>query len=253
MTILFILYNFILQFNKRIGDKMFYILKSNNRGHADHGWLKSKHSFSFADYYNPDYMNFRNLRVINEDRIEGGTGFSKHGHKDMEIISYVVSGSLLHEDSSGTKAVIRPGEVQRMSAGTGVLHSEYNESAHEVAHFFQIWVTPNKKGAAFSYGQKSFQNEIDDKDIVLVISETGREGSIEINQDVDIYISKLKKNYSFEFKIRSERHVWIQMIKGSITINNEKIEAGDAIRTSQAQLLVIQPTEDSEFILFDLA
>ncbi|MBC7428674.1 MAG: pirin family protein [Bacteriovorax sp.] len=232
---------------------MFQVLKSENRGNADHGWLKSRHTFSFADYYNPAYMNFRTLRVINEDRIVGGTGFGKHGHRDMEIISYVVSGSLLHEDSTGNKAIIRPGEVQRMSAGTGVLHSEYNESSDNIAHFFQIWVTPNKTGAPFSYGQKSFKEDIENKDMVLVISENGRDGSIGINQDADLYISKLKKGHPVDFKMRPDRHVWIQMIKGAVTVNGEKIETGDGLRTSDAQLLKIAAVDDSEFILFDLA
>lgn len=235
------------------GGNMFEILKSENRGNADHGWLKSRHTFSFADYYNPRYMGFRNLRVINEDRVAGGMGFGKHGHRDMEIISYVVKGALLHEDSTGNKTVIRPGEVQRMSAGTGVLHSEYNQDQENDAHFFQIWITPNKDGAPFSYGQKSFEEDIRNKDMVLVISETGRDGSISINQDADLYVSNLKKDQPVEFNIKPGRHVWIQMIKGSLDVNGEKIETGDGLRTSKEQLLKIKARNDSEFMLFDLA
>ena len=232
---------------------MFEILKSENRGNADHGWLKSRHTFSFADYYSPQYMGFRNLRVINEDRIAGGTGFGKHGHKDMEIISYVVSGALYHEDSTGNKAVIRPGEVQRMSAGTGVMHSENNQDKEKEAHFFQIWVTPNKTGAPFSYGQKSFEDDIKNKELVLVISENGRDGSISINQDADLYISNLKKDKQVDFNIKSGRGVWIQMIRGSLDVNGETILTGDGLRTSTEQLLKIKAQSDSEFMLFDLA
>ena len=235
------------------GDNMFTILKSENRGNADHGWLKSRHTFSFADYYNPQYMSFRNLRVINEDRIAGGTGFGMHGHKDMEIISYVVSGALSHADSTGNKTVIRPGEVQRMSAGTGVAHSENNTNENEDAHFFQIWITPNKTGAPFSYGQKSFEEDIKNKDMVLVISETGRDGSISINQDADLYISNLKKDKAVDFIINSGRHVWIQMVRGSIDVNGEQIKTGDGLRTSKEQLLKIKALDDSEYMLFDLA
>ncbi len=232
---------------------MFEILRSKDRGNADHGWLKSRHTFSFANYYNPNYMGFRSLRVINEDHIDGGTGFDMHGHKDMEIISYVASGALYHEDSKGNKATILPGEVQRMSAGTGVLHSEHNKSDIEKAHLFQIWIMPNKTGVPFSYGQKSFEEDIKNKDMVLVVSESGREGSININQDADLYISNLKKDKTVNFDIKPGRNIWIQMIKGAVEVNGEKIETGDGLRTSQSQLLNIKSSDDSEFMLFDLA
>jgi redox-sensitive bicupin YhaK (pirin superfamily) len=232
---------------------MFEILKSQNRGKADHGWLKSHHTFSFADYYNPEFMNFRNLRVINEDHIAGGKGFGMHGHKDMEIITYVVSGGLLHEDSAGNKAVILPGEVQRMSAGRGIHHSEYNEKQDSDVHLFQIWITPNKTGVQFSYGQKSFEADIKNKDMVLVISEDGHDGSISINQDADLYISNLKKGRSVNFSIRPNRYIWIQVIHGELEVNGEKIETGDGLRASDLQLLGISALDDSEFMLFDLS
>ncbi len=232
---------------------MLEVLKSEQRGNADHGWLKSKHTFSFASYYNPEQMNFRALRVINEDRITGGTGFDMHGHRDMEIISYVVKGALRHEDSKGNKTVIRPGEVQRMSAGTGVLHSEYNEQENDDTHFFQIWVVPNKTGLPFSYGQKSFESELNSKDMVLVISNDGRDGSISINQDADLYISRPKAGSALEYKINSGRNVWVQVVKGSLEINGQTILAGDAMKTSVAQSLAIKALSDAEFMLFDLA
>lgn len=232
---------------------MLEVLKSNERGLADHGWLKSKHTFSFANYYNPDQMNFRALRVINEDRIAGGTGFDMHGHRDMEIISYVVKGSLRHEDSKGNKTVIRPGEVQRMSAGTGVLHSEYNEQENEETHFFQIWVMPEKTGLPFGYGQKSFEEDLNSKEMVLVISKDGRDGSISINQDADLYIARPKTGRVQEYSLKSGRNAWIQVIKGALEINGKAIGAGDALKTSETQTLLIKAQEDSEFMLFDLA
>ncbi len=189
---------------------MLQIRKSDERGLANHGWLNSRHTFSFADYHDPKFMGFRTLRVINEDRIEGGKGFAKHGHKDMEIISYVVKGALQHEDSMGTKAIIRPGEVQRMTAGTGVMHSEYNAKLNDETHFFQIWIQPKAINAAPGYGQKSFETELNAKKSVLVVSQDGREGSISINQDADMYISRLNKGDDFEFKLRPSRGAWLQ-------------------------------------------
>ena len=173
---------------------MLNVRKSEDRGNADHGWLKSRHTFSFADYHDPKFMGFRSLRVINEDRIDGGTGFGKHGHRDMEIISYVVDGALAHKDSMGNEAIILPGEVQRLTAGTGITHSEHNYKPKDVTHFFQIWIVPKKNGVQPGYGQKNFEKDLNSKNLVLVVSEDGRDGSIKINQDADVYISRLKEN-----------------------------------------------------------
>lgn len=226
--------------------------KSTERGNADHGWLKSKHTFSFADYHEPKHMGFRDLRVINEDRIQGGTGFGAHGHRDMEIISYVVSGSLQHNDSIGTKAVILPGEVQRMSAGSGVTHSEMNNEPAKETHFFQIWVMPKDKGIQPGYDQKSFEIELNSKKLVLVVSGDGRDGSIGINQDADLYIARLKAKDSLEFKSRAGRGVWIQVVRGEITVQDSKLQTGDALALEDEATISIAASESSEFMLFDL-
>jgi redox-sensitive bicupin YhaK (pirin superfamily) len=239
---------------------MHQVRKSNERGLANHGWLKSRHTFSFAEYYDPNQMGFHSLRVINEDRIEKGTGFGSHPHRDMEIISYVVSGALEHKDSMGTKAIIRPGEVQRMSAGTGVVHSEHNANSTGDTHFFQIWIQPKERGGAPGYGQKSFETQLSEKPLVLVISQDGRDGSISIKQDADMYLSRLGAEQNAEFALRPKRGAWLQMIKGRIGIDSDKfqavLETGDAFSfenvASSDALLKIRALEASEFILFDL-
>ena len=235
------------------GGVMLKIRKSSERGVGAHGWLNSQHSFSFANYYDPKHMGFRSLRVINEDRIEGGTGFGAHPHNDMEIISYVVSGALEHSDSMGTKAVIRPGEVQRMSAASGVVHSEYNKLETEQAHFFQIWIMPNKNGGNPGYGQKSFEEALNKDKLVLVVSESGRDGSIDIKQDADIYISRLKALETVDFKIRPQRGVWLQVVKGNLSVNGTDLNTGDAVAVDEEALLTMKAKDQSEFILFDLA
>lgn len=231
---------------------MMLVRKSNERGLAEHGWLKSRHTFSFAEYYDPKYMGFGPLRVINEDRIRGGTGFDTHPHRDMEIISYVISGGLKHKDSMGNVAVIKPGEVQRMSAGTGVRHSEYNEQDGEETHFFQIWIMPDKQGVEPGYGQKSFEKELNSQKLVHVISPNGSEGSISIHQDANMYISRLKKSESLDFALKSERKLWIQIVKGSVKVNDQTVETGDAIAAQDIGTAKITASEDSEMILFDL-
>lgn len=231
---------------------MLTIRRSNERGHADHGWLKSMHTFSFANYYDPAHMGFRDLRVINEDRIEGGTGFGTHGHADMEIISYVLDGALEHQDSMGNKTTIRPGEVQRMSAGTGVRHSEYNAIKDRVSHFFQIWILPNRRGLNPGYGQKSFESELQSGRLVLVVSQDGRDGSIPIAQDADLYIARPKKGASLDFKLRGDRYVWIQVVKGDLKVNEAELSTGDAVAISQEKALEILAKTDAEFLLFDL-
>lgn len=232
---------------------MLQLRKSQDRGIANHGWLKSKHTFSFADYYDPEFMGFRSLRVINEDRIDGGTGFGAHPHRDMEIISYVVKGALEHKDSMGTKAIIRPGEVQRMSAGTGVVHSEYNAMPDEETHFFQIWIQPKSRGGNPGYGQKSFENELNSNQLVLVMSEEGRDGSISIKQDADIYISRLPAGADLELKVRKTRGAWVQVVSGKLTVNGKELTTGDAISFEDEELLTFKAEDKSEIILFDLA
>lgn len=229
------------------------IRKSEERGHAQHGWLNSYHTFSFANYHDPNFMGFHALRVINEDRIAGGTGFDSHPHNNMEIISYVVKGALLHIDSMGSRTVIKPFEVQRMSAGSGVIHSEYNQMENEETHFFQIWIKPNKIGEAPEYGQKSFEDQFDTKKLVLVASENGREGSLKIKQDADLYISRLKAGEELDFNLRVNRGAWIQMIYGHLMVNGEEIKTGDGVAVENEDLLVIKSLAASEFLLFDLS
>lgn len=228
------------------------IRKSSDRGLANHGWLKSRHTFSFAEYYDPQHMGFGPLRVINEDRIKGGTGFSSHPHHDMEIISYVISGGLRHKDSMGNVTTISPGEVQRMSAGTGIVHSEYNNEMDTESHFFQIWIIPHQRGIKPDYGQKSFEADLRTKKIVHVISPEGTNGSISINQDANMYISRLKKYDDITFEAKLDRKLWIQIIKGKIEIDGIEIETGDAVALSKVSSLLITSKDDSEFILFDL-
>jgi redox-sensitive bicupin YhaK (pirin superfamily) len=233
------------------------IRKSAERGPADHGWLKSMHSFSFAGYYDPKHMGFRALRVINEDRIEGGSGFGSHPHRDMEIISYVVKGALKHEDSMGTKAIISPGEIQRMSAGTGVVHSEANASKEGETHFFQIWVLPKHPGGAPGSGQKSFAEDLKKKNLVLVLSPEARDGSIGIQQDVDMYISRLKTDETLNFSLRARRGLWVQVVDGSVSVNGTLLAKGDAVAVEsaadEAATVTFTASAASEFLLLDLA
>lgn len=231
---------------------MIKIRKSNDRGHAKHGWLDSHHTFSFANYHDSKFMGFRSLRVINEDRIEGGTGFDSHPHDSMEIISYVVKGSLEHKDSMGTKAVILPGEVQRMSAGKGVIHSEKNGIADQPTHFFQIWIMPDSEGGTPGYGQKSFESDLNQRKLTLVVSHDGRDGSLGIKQDADMYISRLKSGDQIEFGLRPKRGAWIQVVKGRISLNGEELITGDGAAIEDEKLLKFEAHEQSEFMLFDL-
>lgn len=231
---------------------MITVRKSSDRGLAEHGWLKSRHTFSFADYYDPRFMGYSVLRVINEDRIEGGTGFDTHGHRDMEIISYVIEGELEHKDSMGTNTVIRPGEVQRMTAGTGVRHSEYNHMPDKETHFLQIWIMPEKQGMKPSYDQKSFSNDFGCSDLILVGSKDGRNGSITINQDVDMYAAKAQDDGEKTLKTYLHRHLWVQVIKGQVSVESETLQAGDGAAIQDVDHLKLQWKKGSEFIVFDL-
>ena len=231
---------------------MINIRRSNERGHANHGWLDTRFSFSFADYYDPRFMGFRDLRVINEDFIEPGQGFPKHGHRDMEIITYMISGEISHRDSMGNGETIRPNEVQRMTAGTGVLHSEYS-SETDRTHLLQIWILPEKRNLQPSYEQKQFSPEEKQGRLKLVASRGGGDGSVHINQDVNVYASVLKSGEAVKQELSDDRHAWLQLISGSLDVNGKRLEAGDGAAISEETALNIKALEDnSEFLLFDL-
>lgn len=232
---------------------MLTVRKSKERGNADHGWLKSQHTFSFANFYDPNFMGFKSLRVINEDRIIGGRGFGAHSHRDMEIISYVIEGALEHKDSMGTRSIIKPGEVQRMSAGTGVTHSEDNAQKDKETHFFQIWILPNEKNVQPGYGHKSFVDDLNSKKLVHVISPDGKDGTISIKQNADMYISRLKKNEELNFKPTPGRGLWLQLVRGHLQIGDKIIKTGDALFSQDEKDISIKAKEDSELILFDIA
>ncbi len=231
---------------------MITLRKSNERGAANHGWLKSFHSFSFANYYDPKYMNFGNLRVINEDFIAAKAGFGEHPHNNMEIITYVISGALSHKDSMGNASTILPEEVQIMSAGTGVFHSEFNHEQDRQTHLLQIWILPKEKQIAPRYDQKSFSEEIKKGDLTLVVSGSGRDGSIKINQDAEIYLGKFKEQKTLKFSAKLQKKIWIQMIAGKISVNGQDIETGDAAAIENETEILINAQKNSEFLLFDL-
>jgi redox-sensitive bicupin YhaK (pirin superfamily) len=226
---------------------MIKIRKSNERGFANHGWLRSFHTFSFADYYDLNHMHFGNLRVINEDFISAGAGFGEHPHNNMEIITYIISGSLAHKDSIGTASTILPGEVQIMSAGTGVFHSEFNNEKSRETHLLQIWILPKVKEIAPRYDQKSFSGEF-----TLVVSGSGRDGSLQINQDAEIFVGKFSAQKTFDFVVKKDRKIWIQIVSGKISVNGEIFESGDAAAIKNESELKITAEENSEFLLLDL-
>jgi redox-sensitive bicupin YhaK (pirin superfamily) len=231
---------------------MVKIRKSSDRGHANHGWLDTYHTFSFADYYDPKHMGFSVLRVINEDEIAGAAGFPTHAHKDMEIITYIVEGALEHKDSMGTTAVIKPGEVQKMTAGTGVTHSEYNHHKDQKTHLIQIWIIPDKQGYPPSYDQKTYLAQLACSDLVLVASHTGKENTIKVQQDVDIYVGKSASGAGINQKINRNRNAWIQIVKGEMVVNGSPAKAGDGVALSEEENINIVPAKGAEFILFDL-
>ncbi|MFB8790031.1 MAG: pirin family protein [Potamolinea sp.] len=232
---------------------MITIRKAEDRGHANHGWLDSYHTFSFANYYDPSHMGFRSLRVINEDRVRAGAGFGTHGHRDMEIITYVLEGALEHKDSIGTGSVIKPGEVQRMSAGTGILHSEFNHSQTDSVHLLQIWLLPENQGLPASYEQRDFSPAKTPGKLHLVAAKDAREGALTVHQDADLYAAVLEPNQGISYTLKPQRHAWVQIARGTISLNGLSLEKGDGVAISEETDLVIEATTDAEFLLFDLA
>jgi hypothetical protein len=234
---------------------MMTIRPASERGHAEHGWLDSRHTFSFADYYDPKQMGFRDLRVINEDRVAAGKGFGAHPHRDMEILSYVIDGALEHKDSMGTGSVIAPGDVQRMTAGTGVTHSEFNASKSEVVHFLQIWIMPEAQRLSPGYEQKRF--EVADKmnRLRLVASRDGREGSVTVHQDVALYAGVLEPGARVAHEIATGRHVWVQVVRGDgLEVNGKRLVAGDGAALSDEEKVELRATTaEVELLVFDLA
>jgi redox-sensitive bicupin YhaK (pirin superfamily) len=229
------------------------IRRSTERGHAQHGWLDSHHTFSFADYYDPKAMGFRALRVINEDRVIAGEGFPTHAHRDMEIISYVLEGSLSHQDSIGTNGVIKPGDVQRMSAGTGVRHSEFNGSKEEGVHFLQIWIVPDRAGHEPSYEQKNFSDAEKRGKLRLVASPNGQNGSVSIHQDARLYAGLFDAGEKATYELKPGRGAWVHVVRGELTVNGEKLLAGDAAAIETTGKIDIAGTTGGEVLLFDLA
>jgi redox-sensitive bicupin YhaK (pirin superfamily) len=232
---------------------MIDIIRSDARGAADHGWLKSRHTFSFADYYNPQMMGFAKLRVVNEDWIEGGQGFGTHPHRDMEIVTYLIDGALEHKDSMGNGSVIRPGEMQRMTAGTGVLHSEFNHSKDQRAHLLQIWILPERNGLEPGYEQKLFPSEEKTNRWRLVGSRDGRDGSLTIHQDVKLLSTELEQGNDLTYSFEGRRRGFLQVVRGSVEIDGSTITAGDAVATQDQDTITVRAVEDSELLLFDMA
>ena len=232
---------------------MLEIIQSDSRGKADHGWLKARHTFSFADYYDPARVHFGNLRVINEDRVAPGQGFPTHPHRDMEILTYIISGAVEHKDSMGNGTVIRAGEVQRMTAGTGVLHSEFNPSQDEELHLLQIWILPEAKNLEPGYEQSLFAREDKLNTLRLVASRDGRDGSLTIHQDVELYASVLEAGHEVSLDGVGTRRVFVQVVSGSIEVNGDRLGAGDGARIRDSETVRIAAQADAEFLVFNLA
>jgi len=232
---------------------MITIRKSQERGHFDHGWLNTYFTFSFADYYDPQHVHFRTLRVLNDDRVAAGAGFPEHPHRDMEIVTYVLDGALEHRDSMGNGSVIRPGDVQYMSAGSGVTHSEFNASKTEPVHLLQIWMFPEKKGMKPAYDQKNFPREDKQGKLRLVASPDGREGSVTIRQDNELYATVLGAGESVRHELKPERHAFVQVARGSVKLNGTKLVEGDGAAISEEKAVELTGVKDGEVLLFDLA
>jgi len=232
---------------------MIKIRKSEERGHFDHGWLDTHFTFSFADYFDPEHVQFRTLRVLNDDRVAAGAGFPTHPHRDMEIVTYVLDGALEHRDSMGTGSVIRPGDVQYMSAGSGVTHSEFNASKTEPVHLLQIWMFPEEKGLKPVYDQKNFPEAEKRGKLRLLVSPDGRDGSVKIRQDNQLYATVLGKGESVRHELKPERHAYLQVARGSVKLNGKQLEAGDGAAISAEKAVELSGVNDAEVLLFDLA
>ena len=234
---------------------MITVRPARERGHANHGWLDSHHTFSFANYYDPSHMGFRALRVINEDRVAGGEGFGKHPHRDMEIVSYVLEGALEHKDSIGTGSVIQPGDVQRMSAGTGVAHSEFNASPADEVHFLQIWLMPRERGIKPSYEQKTFTAEDKRGRLRVVASPDGRDGSVTIHTDASIHAGLLAAGETAELALASGRAAWVQVARGKVRVNGRELSAGDGASITDERAVSVEgvDADPAEVLVFDLA
>jgi redox-sensitive bicupin YhaK (pirin superfamily) len=232
---------------------MITVRKSEDRGHADHGWLKSHHTFSFAGYQDPDHMQFRALRVMNEDRVAAGQGFGAHRHNDMEIVSYVLDGELEHKDSMGNGEILRPGEFQRITAGSGISHSEFNPSKTDATHFYQIWLLPEQQGLEPSYEQKAFDAAKRKNQLQLVASRDAADGSLKIHQDAKIFLADIDAASEVNYDIAKDRHVWVQVLRGSVKANGLELSAGDAIAVSDENRLSFAGSTNAEIMLFDLA
>jgi redox-sensitive bicupin YhaK (pirin superfamily) len=233
-------------------DEMITVRKAEDRGHADHGWLNTFHTFSFANYHDPAHMGFRGLRVINEDRVQPGEGFGTHPHRDMEIISYVLEGGLQHRDSMGNGSVIVPGEVQRMSAGTGVTHSEFNVSARELVHFLQIWLVPQQRGLTPSYEQKAFSADDKQGRLRLVASSDGRDGSVTIHSDARLYAGRFGGGERAALALGKGRHAWAQVARGRVRVNGLELSAGDGASLSDVAAVQVEGVDAGEVLVFDL-
>jgi redox-sensitive bicupin YhaK (pirin superfamily) len=232
---------------------MITLRPSRERGHAEHGWLDSHHTFSFADYHDPEHMGFRALRVINEDRVAPGAGFGTHPHRDMEIVTYVLDGALEHKDSMGSGSVIRPGDVQRMSAGTGVTHSEFNHSKTAKVHFLQIWILPERARLPPSYEEKSFPVAERQNQLRLVAAQDGRDGAVTVHQDVALYAGVLDAGASVSHRLAPGRHAWVQVVRGAVDLGGQRLQAGDGASLSEEAELTLTARDPAEVLLFDLA
>jgi redox-sensitive bicupin YhaK (pirin superfamily) len=232
---------------------MIEIRKSEERGHANLGWLDSHFTFSFADYFDPEHVQFRTLRVMNDDRVAGGGGFPRHPHRDMEIVTYVLAGALEHRDSLGNGSVIKPGDVQYMSAGTGVAHSEFNASKTEPVHLYQIWMLPEKPGLQPAYDQKNFSEAEKRGKLRLVASPDGRDGSVKIRQDNELYVTVLGHGQSVKHDLKPDRHAYVQVARGSVQLNGKKLDEGDGAAISTEKAVELTGVKDAEVLLFDLA